>query len=118
MQPQHPYLLNSVTQQIQFYSLHTHNITPLFGGILNSLLNTQECAHNCKMTRVTTSLMATARRATARRAIMATTTTMAMGDDDDDDDDGDGATGNEVDDHGDGATGDDDGHLILSIIHA
>ena len=55
------------------------------------------------------SLMVTARRATARRAIMATTTTMAMGDDDDDNGNGDGVTGNEVDDHGDGATSDDDG---------
>jgi len=41
---------------------------------------------------------ATARRATARQAIMATTTTMAMGDNDNDD--GDGATGNEVNDDG------------------
>ena len=52
VQPQHPYLLNSVTQPTQFFSLHTHNITPLFGGSLNSLLNTQEHAHNCKMPRV------------------------------------------------------------------
>ena len=40
--------------------------------------------------------MATARRVTARRAIMATTTTMAMGDD------GNGETGNKVNNHGDG----------------
>jgi hypothetical protein len=47
VQSQHPYLLNSTSQPNQFISLHTHNITPLFGaGGLNSLLaTTQGLAH-------------------------------------------------------------------------
>jgi hypothetical protein len=37
VQPQHPYLLNSASQPNQFISLHTQNITPLWGGSLDSL---------------------------------------------------------------------------------